>query len=63
MSLKQFTDWHKLVEYLLENPKAKALDYQGREYGYTTALRVLGYDNANKRGLLADYKRLVLNAA
>jgi hypothetical protein len=53
--------WHEIIERLLADPARREKDFAGREYGYADALRSLGYDEANARGLLADYHRLVLN--
>jgi hypothetical protein len=60
MSLRQFKEWGDAVAYILAHPSERILDYKGREYGYAHALTSLGFDNAEKRGLIGDYRRLVL---
>lgn len=61
--------WHDGVEFLLANPDKEWAEVvpgvtgytkTKRTYRYADALRALGYDGAARRGVLHDYRCIVL---
>lgn len=58
--MREFKAWGEAVEYLLSNPEETVLCF-GNTHTYKHALFSIGYGGAKRRGVLDDYKRLILD--